>query len=89
MRANVQNQTLAPNSLVYPTLNKSPNKELEVTINNDTESTIYELNLQTPNITTELEAIKMFIKEQFSLIKKSLTEIDNQSATNCNEARNL
>ena len=74
---------------MYPTLNKSPNEELEVTVNNDTESTIYKLNLQISNITTELEAIKMFIKEQFSLIKKSLTEIDNQSATNWNETRNL
>ena len=74
---------------MYPTLNKSPNEELEVTVNNDTESTIYKLNLQISNITTELEAIKMFIREQFSLIKKSLTEIDNQSATNCNETRNL
>ena len=60
-------------------LDKCPNKELEATIINHTESTIHELNLQIQDITTELEAIKMFVKDQFYLIKKTLTEIDNQS----------
>ena len=46
---------------------------------NYTENTIHKLNLQIRNITTELEAIKMFTKEQCYLIKKSLCEIDNQS----------
>ena len=50
-----------------------------MTFNNDTENTIHKLNLQIQDITTELEAIKMFVKEQFNLIKKSITEIDNQS----------
>ena len=71
--------TLAPNSLDTPMLDKCPNKELEATIINHAESTILELNLQIQDITTELEAIKMFVKDQFYLIKKSLTEIDNQS----------
>ena len=72
---------LAPNSLDTPTLNKCPNKELEVTIINDAENTIYKLNLQTHGITTELEAIKIFVKEQFYLILSilSLTETDNRS----------
>ena len=61
---------LAPNSLDTPTLDKCSNKELELTIINDTENTIHKLNLQIQNITTELEAIKMFVKEQFYLIKK-------------------
>ena len=46
---------------------------------NDTENTIHKLNPQIQDLTTEIEAIKMFVKEQFSLMKKSLTEIDNQS----------
>ena len=46
---------------------------------NYTENTIHKLNLQIRNITTELEAIKMFTKEQCYLIKKSLCDIDNQS----------
>ena len=70
---------LAPKSLDKPTLDKCPNKKLEVTINHDTENTICKLNLQIQNITTELEAIKMFVKEQFYLIKKSTAEIDHQS----------
>ena len=36
---------LALNSIDKPTLNKCPNKELEVTINHDTENTIHKLNL--------------------------------------------
>ena len=52
---------------------------MEVTINHDTENTIYKLNLQIQNITTQLEAIKKFVKEQFYLIKKSTAEIDHQS----------
>ena len=70
---------LAPNSLDTTTPDKCPNKKLEMTIIKDTENTIHGLNLQISDITSELEAIKMFIKEQFYLIKKSLTEIDNQS----------
>ena len=46
---------------------------MEVTIINDTENTIYKLNLPIQDITTVEEAIKMFVKAQF------LTEIDNQS----------
>ena len=52
---------------------------MEVTIISNTENTIHKLNLQFQDITNELEAIKMFVKKQFYLIKKSLTEIDNQS----------
>ena len=52
---------------------------MEVTINHDTENTIYKLNLQIQNITTELEAIKMFVKGQLYLIKKSTDEIGQQS----------
>ena len=48
-------------------------------INDDTENTICKLNLQIQNITTELEAIKIFVKEQFYLIKKSTVEIHHQS----------
>ena len=70
---------LAPKSLDKPTLDKCPDKELEVTINHGSENTIYKLNLQIQNITTELEAIKMFVKEQFYLIKKSTAETDHQS----------
>ena len=70
---------LAPKSLDKPTLDKYPDKELEVTINHDTENTICKLNQQMQNITTELEAIKMFVKEQFYIIKKSTAEIDYQS----------
>ena len=70
---------LAPKSLDKPMLDKCPDKELEVTINHDTENAIYKLNLQIQNITTQLEAIKMFVKEQFYLIKKSTAEIDHQS----------
>ena len=40
-------------------LSKSPNKELEVAIINDTENTIHKLNLQIRGTTTELEAIKI------------------------------
>ena len=70
---------LAPKSLDKPMLDKCPDKELEVTINHDTEKAIYKLNLQIQNITTQLEAIKMFVKEQFYLIKKSTAKIDHQS----------
>ena len=70
---------LAPKSLDKSTLDKCPDKELEVTINHDTENTLCKLNLQIQNITTELEAIKMFVKEQFYLIKKPTAEIDHQS----------
>ena len=45
---------------------------------NDTENNIHELNLQTQNKTTEIKAIKMFVKKQFYLIKKYLTKIDSQ-----------
>ena len=70
---------LAPKSLDKPMLDKCPDKELEVTINHDTEKAIYKLNLQIQNITTQLEAIKMFVKQQFYLIKKSTAKIDHQS----------
>ena len=60
---------LAPNYLDIPTLDKCPNKELEETIVNNTEDTIYKLNLQIQVIATELETIKMFVKEQFYLTK--------------------
>ena len=50
-----------------------------MTINHDTENTIYKLNLQIQNITTELEAIKMFVKGQLYLMKKSTDEIGQQS----------
>ena len=50
-----------------------------MTINHDTENTICKLNLQIQNITTELEAIKIFVKEQFYSIKKSTVEIHHQS----------
>ena len=66
---------LAPNSLDTPTLDNCLNKELEVTIINDTENTIQKLNLQIQDITIELETIKMFVKERFYLITKT----DNQS----------
>ena len=79
MTANVPEPPIAPNSLDAPTLKKCPNKELEVPIINDTKNTIHKLNLQIQNMTTELEAIKMFVKEQFDLMKKSLTKIDSQS----------
>ena len=62
----------ASNSIDTPTLDKCPNKELDVTIINDTENTIHKLNLQIQNITTKLEAIKMFVKKLFYLIKKNL-----------------
>ena len=68
---------LASNSLDTPRLDKCPNLELEVTIIDYNENNIHKLNLQIQNI-TELEAIEMFVKEQFYLIKKSLTEFDNQ-----------
>ena len=55
-----------------------------MTIINDTENTIHKLILQIQDITTELKAIKMFVKEQFYLIKKSSTEIENQ----CDPQRN-
>ena len=55
-----------------------------MTIINDTENTIHKLILQIQDITTELKAIKMFVKEQFYLIKKSSTEIENQ----CEPQRN-
>ena len=54
---------LAPHSLDKPTLDKCPNKELEVTINNDTENTIHKLNVQIQDITTKLETIKVLIKQ--------------------------
>ena len=49
-----------------------------MTIIDDTGNNIHKLNLQIQNITTKLEAIKMFVKEQFYLIKESLTEFGNQ-----------
>ena len=52
---------------------------MEISIIIDTENTINKLNLQIQGITTELEAIKMFLKEQMYLTKTSLTEIDNES----------
>ena len=48
-------------------------------INHDTENTICKLNLKIQNITTELQGIKIFVKEQFYLIKKSTAEIHHQS----------
>ena len=56
---------------------------------NDTENTIDKLNIQIQNITTELQAIKMLVKEQFCLIKKSLTEIGNHSEPQQNKDENL
>ena len=47
---------LRPNFLETPTLDKYSNKELEVTIINDTENTIRKLNQQIQDITIELEA---------------------------------
>ena len=47
---------LGPNFLEIPTLGKYSNKESEVIIINDTENTIYKLNLQIQDITIELEA---------------------------------
>ena len=44
-----------------------PDKELEVTIIIDTENTIHKLNLKIQHRTAELEAIQMFVKEQFYL----------------------
>ena len=79
MTANVQKHPLAPKSLNKPMLDKCSDKELEVTINHDTGNTICKSNLQIQNITTGLEAIKMFVKEQFYLIKKSTAKIDHQS----------
>ena len=58
---------LALNFLDTPTLVKCPNKELEVTIVYDTENTIHKLNLQIQDISTELEAIKLFVNAQFYL----------------------
>ena len=55
-----------------------------MTIINDTENTIHKLIPEIQDITTELKAIKMFVKEQFYLIKKSSTEIENQ----CDPQRN-
>ena len=55
-----------------------------MTLISDTENTIHKLILQIQDITTELKAIKMFVKEQFYLIKKSSTEIENQ----CDPQRN-
>ena len=55
-----------------------------MTIINDTENTIHKLIPEIQDITTELKAIKMFVKEQFYLIKKSSTEIENQ----CEPQRN-
>ena len=52
---------------------------MEISIIIDTENTINKLNLQIQGITTELEAIKMFLKEPMYLTKTSLTEIDNES----------
>ena len=50
-----------------------------MTINHDTENTICQLNLQIQNITTELEAIKMFVKEQRN---KKFTELLQQQNKN-------
>ena len=61
---------LAPKSLDKSTLDKCPDEELENTINHDTENTIFKLNLQIQNITTELEAIKMFVKKAILFNKK-------------------
>ena len=61
--------TLVPNYLDIPTLDESPNKKLEETIVNTTENTICKLNLQIQVIATEVEAIKIFVKEQFYLTK--------------------
>ena len=56
-----------------------------MTIINDTENTIHKLNLQIQDTTTELEAIKMFVKEQFYFIKnlkaKLIIKIDNRTTT--------
>ena len=56
-------------------LDKCPNKELEVTVINDTESTIHNLNLQIQDIAAELGAIKMLVKEKFYLMKKIFNRI--------------
>ena len=58
---------LIPNSLDTPTLDKCPDKELKETIFNDTENITFILIRQVKVITTELEAIKGFVKEQFYL----------------------
>ena len=50
-----------------------------MTIVIDTENIMHKLNLQVQVITTELEAIKMFVKEQIDLMKKLLTKTDNKS----------
>ena len=50
-----------------------------MTIANDTENTIHKLNVQIQDITTELEAIKLFVNEQFYLTRKYLTKINSES----------
>ena len=50
-----------------------------MTIVIDTENIMHKLNLQVQVITTELEAIKMFVKGQIYLMKKLLTKTDNKS----------
>ena len=62
MAANVQNCPLH-NSLDTPALDKCPNNELEVPVISDTENIMQKLNLQIQDITTELEAIKMFVQK--------------------------
>ena len=54
-------------------------KKWEVCVISDTKNTIHKLNQQIQDITTELEAIKIFVKEKNYLTKQSLTEIDNPS----------
>ena len=80
--ANVQDRPLH-NSLDTPTLDKCPNKELEATVINDTENIMQILNLQIQDITTELEAIKMFVQKTILSNKilsiLFLAETDNQS----------
>ena len=71
MTVNVQNHLLHLIPIDTLTLDKCPNKELEGTIINDTKNTLHLSNLLIQDITTELEAIKKFLKEQLYLIKKS------------------
>ena len=57
-----------------PVINETVNKTDE----------IYDLNKYVQSLATEMEAMKLFIKEQFYLLKKSISEINSNTDTTDN-----
>ena len=89
----INNQTESSESPLIQTLTGTPKiKDFFKTKLNDNGKSSYPArnnnymcDNQVYDLTTEIEAVKMFIKEQYYVIKKSITDILNQSEQQSNK----